>query len=191
MPDGSVTADGKTIDPPGKWFASIGVDRIIDFTSEDFTRGEARYDLTVDVGGTPSLSALRRTPAPGGAIILVWPGLQGTGWPDRGARAGGRPHPKRSETRRSHHPCDLRRHQFPCGYTSQDYRNTLLPFPPRPSLRALALLRLAGGPITFALPQRLFTNRGRGSAPSGCERRAYGRRSGARGDPGRRHREGA
>ncbi len=39
---------------------SIGADQVIDYTREDFTRGEGRYDLILDCMGNHSLSAHRR-----------------------------------------------------------------------------------------------------------------------------------
>ena len=45
---------------------SLGADQVIDYTGEDFTRGDRRYDVIVDVGGNRSLSACRRALAPGG-----------------------------------------------------------------------------------------------------------------------------
>jgi NADPH:quinone reductase-like Zn-dependent oxidoreductase len=56
---------------------SIGADRIIDYTREDFTKGEQRYDLIFDCAGTRSLSALRRLLNPKGVYILVGAPAQG------------------------------------------------------------------------------------------------------------------
>ncbi|MCH7584113.1 MAG: NAD(P)-dependent alcohol dehydrogenase [Acidobacteria bacterium] len=39
---------------------SIGADHVIDYTSEDFTRGDRRYDLILDNVGNRSLTACRR-----------------------------------------------------------------------------------------------------------------------------------
>src|SRR5947209_2652199 len=39
---------------------SIGADRVIDYTHEDFTRGTQRYDLILDCAGNHSLSSCRR-----------------------------------------------------------------------------------------------------------------------------------
>ena len=46
---------------------SIGADHVIDFTKEDFTRSNQRYDLIVDVAAYHSLFRYRRALAPGGA----------------------------------------------------------------------------------------------------------------------------
>src|SRR5438105_4346219 len=50
---------------------ALGADHVIDYTREDFTRGGARYDLILDMGGNRSLSALRRALIPGGTLVLV------------------------------------------------------------------------------------------------------------------------
>jgi len=54
--------------------SSIGADRVIDYTREDFTRGAQRYDLIFDVGGNRSLSRTRRVLTPEGTLVLVAPG---------------------------------------------------------------------------------------------------------------------
>ena len=50
---------------------ALGADHVIDYTREDFTRGGARYDLILDMGGNRSLSTLRRALIPGGTLVLV------------------------------------------------------------------------------------------------------------------------
>ena len=50
---------------------SIGADRVIDYTNEDFTRGERRYDLLVDTVGNHSLRAFARSVTPTGTLLLV------------------------------------------------------------------------------------------------------------------------
>jgi NADPH:quinone reductase-like Zn-dependent oxidoreductase len=64
---------------------SLGADHVIDYTQEDFTRSEQRYDLILDMGGNRSLSQLKRALAPGGILVSVgseqgnrWVG--GRGW---------------------------------------------------------------------------------------------------------------
>ena len=47
---------------------SIGADHVIDYTQEDFTRRQPRYDLILDNVGNHSFSDLRRALAPQGAI---------------------------------------------------------------------------------------------------------------------------
>ena len=50
---------------------SIGADRVIDYTQEDFTKGEQRYDLLFDNVGNHSPSACRRVLNPKGILIMV------------------------------------------------------------------------------------------------------------------------
>jgi NADPH:quinone reductase-like Zn-dependent oxidoreductase len=57
---------------------SIGADHVIDYTQEDFTRSEKRYDLIVDIAGRPSLLGCRRSLEPGGRLVLV--GGEGGRW---------------------------------------------------------------------------------------------------------------
>jgi NADPH:quinone reductase-like Zn-dependent oxidoreductase len=50
---------------------SLGADRVIDYTQEDFTRRGERYDLILDVPGNHSLSEYRRALAPDGTYVFV------------------------------------------------------------------------------------------------------------------------
>jgi len=50
---------------------SIGADRVIDYTREDFTRSGDRYDLLLDNVGNHSLSACRRVLTPDGVLVMV------------------------------------------------------------------------------------------------------------------------
>lgn len=50
---------------------SIGADHVIDYTQEDFTQGEERYDLILDNVGNRSLSDLRRVLKDSGALVIV------------------------------------------------------------------------------------------------------------------------
>jgi NADPH:quinone reductase-like Zn-dependent oxidoreductase len=50
---------------------SIGADRVIDYTQEDFTKSGQRYDLFFDCVGNHSLLACRRVLNPKGIYILV------------------------------------------------------------------------------------------------------------------------
>jgi NADPH:quinone reductase-like Zn-dependent oxidoreductase len=50
---------------------SIGADHVIDYTKEDFTQSEQRYDLILDTGGNRSLSQLRSALTPKGTLVLV------------------------------------------------------------------------------------------------------------------------
>ena len=48
---------------------ALGADHVIDYTKENFTRGQARYDLVLDNVSNHSLSDLRRALAPSGILI--------------------------------------------------------------------------------------------------------------------------
>jgi NADPH:quinone reductase-like Zn-dependent oxidoreductase len=50
---------------------SVGADRVIDYTQEDFTRSGQQYDLILDTVGNRSLSQLRRALTPRGTLVLV------------------------------------------------------------------------------------------------------------------------
>jgi NADPH:quinone reductase-like Zn-dependent oxidoreductase len=50
---------------------SIGADRVIDYTQEDFTEGALRYDLLFDCIGNHSLSACRRVMNPNAIHVAV------------------------------------------------------------------------------------------------------------------------
>ncbi|HEX7183678.1 MAG TPA: NAD(P)-dependent alcohol dehydrogenase [Thermoanaerobaculia bacterium] len=50
---------------------SIGADRVIDYTQEDFTEDEQRYDLILDCVGNRPLSACRRVLNPPGKCVMV------------------------------------------------------------------------------------------------------------------------
>jgi NADPH:quinone reductase-like Zn-dependent oxidoreductase len=50
---------------------SLGADRVIDYTVEDFTQGGERYDLIFDVPGNHPFSDCRRALAPGGTYVLI------------------------------------------------------------------------------------------------------------------------
>ena len=50
---------------------SIGADRVIDYTKEDFTKNAQRYDVILDSVGNHSFSARRRVLNPKGICIAV------------------------------------------------------------------------------------------------------------------------
>lgn len=58
---------------------SIGADRVLDYTREDFTRGGQRYDLVIDNVGNRSVSDLRRLLTPKGTLVLVGAGSASSG----------------------------------------------------------------------------------------------------------------
>jgi NADPH:quinone reductase-like Zn-dependent oxidoreductase len=57
---------------------SLGADRVIDYTHDDFAEAGQRYDVILDIGGNPSLSRLRRALTPKGTLVIA------------GGEAGGR-----------------------------------------------------------------------------------------------------
>jgi NADPH:quinone reductase-like Zn-dependent oxidoreductase len=50
---------------------SLGADHVIDYTWEDFTRSDRRYDLMLDVAGSRSWSACKRVLNPQATLVLV------------------------------------------------------------------------------------------------------------------------
>jgi NADPH:quinone reductase-like Zn-dependent oxidoreductase len=50
---------------------SLGADHVIDYTVEDFTVGEQRYDAIIDTGGNRRLSQLRRVMTRRGILVIV------------------------------------------------------------------------------------------------------------------------
>lgn len=50
---------------------SIGADYVVDYTREDFTRSDRRYDLLLDVAGSRSWSECRRVLNPHATLVIV------------------------------------------------------------------------------------------------------------------------
>jgi NADPH:quinone reductase-like Zn-dependent oxidoreductase len=50
---------------------SLGADRVVDYTREDFTRTDRRHDLLLDVAGSRPWSACRRVLTPEGRLVMV------------------------------------------------------------------------------------------------------------------------
>src|SRR5947209_8198609 len=50
---------------------SIGADRVIDYTKEDFAAGGQRYDVIIDTGGNSSLARLRKALTAAGTLVIV------------------------------------------------------------------------------------------------------------------------
>jgi NADPH:quinone reductase-like Zn-dependent oxidoreductase len=50
---------------------SLGADRVIDYTRDDFTSGAARYDVIIDNVGNHALPAYRRALEPDGILVIV------------------------------------------------------------------------------------------------------------------------
>src|SRR6266516_3156002 len=57
---------------------SLGADHVIDYTKEDFTKTDQRYDLIFDLIGNRSFSERRRVLNPNGICVMA--GLGGAGW---------------------------------------------------------------------------------------------------------------
>ena len=68
---------------------SLGADRVVDYTRNDFADGVHHYDLIIDIGGNSPLSRLRRALTPTGTAVIVGGESKGnlTGGIDRQLRA--------------------------------------------------------------------------------------------------------
>jgi len=62
---------------------SLGADHVIDYTKEDFTKGDERYDVILDNVGTQPLSGFRRVLKPNGICVMI-----GGGGPNDGRWVG-------------------------------------------------------------------------------------------------------
>jgi NADPH:quinone reductase-like Zn-dependent oxidoreductase len=50
---------------------SLGAEEVVDYTHEDVTRGNRRFDLAIDIAGTRSFRELRRVLAPRATVVVV------------------------------------------------------------------------------------------------------------------------
>jgi NADPH:quinone reductase-like Zn-dependent oxidoreductase len=50
---------------------SLGADHVVDYTQEDFTRSDRRYDVLLDVAGSKSLRASKRVLARDARFVIV------------------------------------------------------------------------------------------------------------------------
>ena len=66
-------ADVTAVDAPEKldMLRSIGADRVLDYTKDDFTRSGERYDLVLDIAGNHPWSELKRSFTPEGTYVLI------------------------------------------------------------------------------------------------------------------------
>ena len=66
-------ADVTAVDGTAKldMLRSIGADRVLDYTQEDFTRSGERYDVVLDIAGNHPWSHLKGTLTPEGAYVLI------------------------------------------------------------------------------------------------------------------------
>ncbi len=62
---------------------SLGADHVIDYTKEDFTKGDGRYDVILDNVGNQPLSGFRRVLTPNGICVMI-----GGGGPNDGGLFG-------------------------------------------------------------------------------------------------------
>ncbi len=51
---------------------SIGADKVIDYTVEDFSKGDETYDIIVDTTGTAPFSRCDNGLKPGGRLVVIW-----------------------------------------------------------------------------------------------------------------------
>lgn len=49
----------------------LGADEVIDYTTEDFTRREASFDLVIDIAGSRRWSHLKRVLAPSARVVII------------------------------------------------------------------------------------------------------------------------
>ena len=67
---------------------SLGADHVIDYTKEDFTKGDQRYDVIFDNVQNHTFSERRRVLTPNGICVLA--GIGGAGWhPETAGRIAG------------------------------------------------------------------------------------------------------
>jgi NADPH:quinone reductase-like Zn-dependent oxidoreductase len=59
---------------------SLGADRVIDYTKEDFTKSDQRYDVIIDNVANHSLSECRRVLTPNGKYVMIGGGSGAKDW---------------------------------------------------------------------------------------------------------------
>ncbi len=50
---------------------SLGADRVVDYTAQDVTSGDERFDVILDIGGNTPVSRLRKVLTPEGRLVIV------------------------------------------------------------------------------------------------------------------------
>jgi NADPH:quinone reductase-like Zn-dependent oxidoreductase len=65
--------------PMVEWNKSLGVERVFDYSREDFTQSGERYDLIFDTQLNHSLKAYRRALHPGGLLLVIGAGTGSVG----------------------------------------------------------------------------------------------------------------
>ena len=50
---------------------AVGADHVVDYTREDPTAGQCRYDVVIDIGGNRPVSHLRRALTPSGTLVIT------------------------------------------------------------------------------------------------------------------------
>ena len=58
---------------------SLGADRVVDYSQEDFTQLDVRHDVVIDIAGSKAFSKLRRVLTSDGTVVLVGARFPGTG----------------------------------------------------------------------------------------------------------------
>jgi len=69
---------------------SIGADRVIDYTREDFAEGKETYDVILDTTGTTTVARCERVLRPGGRLLLVLGSFSQALGLGRPSKAGGK-----------------------------------------------------------------------------------------------------
>src|SRR5262249_56184622 len=59
---------------------SLGADHVIDYTKEDFTKSDQRYDVIIDNVASRTLSECRRVLTPNGKYVLIGGGSGVKDW---------------------------------------------------------------------------------------------------------------